>query len=62
MKAYKFITDYIDEICKHKYGHTNWAFEHMLTKEKVKELEKAKEIVNIIPTIVMFKRPLQEEE
>ena len=52
---FKFITDYIDEMCRDKYGHTNWAFEHTMSAGDLLVKKAKKQVLNVIPTIVIFK-------
>ena len=52
---FKFITDYIDEMCRDKYGHTKWAFEHTMSAKELSLAKRKKKVLNVIPTIVIFK-------
>tara|TARA_R100001082_G_scaffold99364_1_gene68039 strand:+ start:4725 stop:4895 length:171 start_codon:yes stop_codon:yes gene_type:complete len=52
---FKFITDYIDEMCRDKYGHTKWAFEHTMSAKELSLAKRKKQVLNVIPTIVIFK-------
>ena len=31
------LTEYIDELCRDNYGHTNWAFADSLTEEELND-------------------------
>ena len=52
---HKFITDYIDEMCEDKYGHTNWAFEDTMSAKELSLAKRKKQVLNEIPAIVIFK-------
>lgn len=57
----KYMSDWIDDLCKRFYKHTNWAYRHTLTDEQFEKLLKEDKILNDIH-IVFLKDDNENEE
>jgi hypothetical protein len=55
----QFFSDYMDEACRKRTGHDNWAY--MTTGKRVRELEKLHN-EKIAEVIIIFEEDIKEED
>ena len=53
----EFFSDYMDEACEFKVGHTNWAFSHDVIDIKLEGNNN-----NFHSAVIFYKEPTEEED